>query len=385
MVRKYRILGLIGDGIAEEIVPEGVKILRACEEAYNFDLEIFGPYPFGAQYWLDSGRKASWHPEITRELILAVDGIFKGPVGTPGSIEDFKLNYEVGYLPVGLRSELDLYANIRPCKLRPGVKSALAGKKTGSIDFVIVRENTEHNLAEATQFGGISDIGGYFERAGEVEFAADVYIQTHKGCERVIRYAFDLSGKRGGAPLDGKRRVTCTCKWGLCRGDSFFKKIFGEVAGEYPDVEADYAWIDGWTYWSLMRPEFYDVVVTPNQYGDIISDLSGAIQGSLGLAAALNAGDNRAFAEATHGSAPDIAGRNIANPISLILSIGMLLEWMGEKRGDDRLKSAGRGIDKAVDTVLSVNKVRTPDIGGSSSTQRVGDTIAEKIKSLASN
>jgi len=381
LARKYKILGLIGDGIAEEIVPEAVRVLRASEEAYGLNLEVIGPHPFGAKYWLDSSRKASWHPEITRELIYDVDGIFKGPVGLPSLLEDVKLNYEVGFLPVGLRSELDLYANVRPCKLRPGVKSPLVDKEPGDIDFVIIRENTEHCLAEATHFGGIRDIGGYFERAGKVDFAADVYIQTSKGCERVIQYAFDLSRRRSGAPNDRKRRVTCTCKWGLLRGDTLFKRSFEKVAARYPDVEADYAWIDGWAYWAIMRPEHYDVVVTPNQYGDIISDLSGAIQGSMGLAAALNAGDEHAFAEATHGSAPDIAGKNIANPISLILSIGMLLEWIGEKRDDDRLRAAGKSINMAVDAVLGEGKVRSPDIGGSSTTEQVGNAVAQKVRS----
>jgi 3-isopropylmalate dehydrogenase len=153
-------------------------------------------------------------------------------------------------------------------------------------------------------------------------------------------------------------------------------------AARYSDVEADYAWIDGWAYWAIMRPEHYDVVVTPNQYGDIISDLSGAIQGSMGLAAALNAGDEHAFAEATHGSAPDIAGKNIANPISLILSIGMLLEWIGEKRADDRLGAAGKSINMAVDAVLGEGKARTPDLGGSSTTEQVGNAVAQKLRSM---
>lgn len=383
MVRSYKILGLIGDGIAQEIVAEAIKILRVSEEAYGFNLEILGPYPFGAKYWFDSGRKSAWHPTITRDLIYEADGIFKGPVGLPGSLEDVKLNYEVGFLPVALRSDLDLYANIRPCRLRAGVKSVLVGKKPGDIDFVIIRENTEQCLAEATHFGGISDISGYFKRAGKIEFAADVFIQTSKGCERVIKYAFDLARKRRGAPIDGKRRVTCACKWGILRGDTLFKKTFDEVASRYSDVEADSAWIDGWSYWSIMRPEFYDVVVTPNQYGDIISDLSGALQGSMGLAAALNAGDEHAFAEATHGSAPDIAGKNIANPISIILSIGMLLGWIGERRDDNRLKDAGTCIDKAVDDLLSEGKIKTPDLGGSNNTQQVGDAIAKKIMNLS--
>ncbi|MDQ1279025.1 MAG: tartrate dehydrogenase/decarboxylase / D-malate dehydrogenase [Thermoproteota archaeon] len=382
MARSYKILALIGDGIAEEIVTEAIKILRTSEETFGFNLEIIGPYPFGAKYWFDSGRKTAWHPEITRDLIYEADGIFKGPVGLPGSLEDVKLNYEVGFLPVALRSDLDCYANIRPCRLREGVKGVLAGKKPGDIDFVIIRENTEQCLAEATHFGGISDISGYFKRAGKIELAADVFIQTTKGCERVIKYAFELARKRRGAPIDGKKRVTCACKWGILRGDSLFKRTFDEVAKSYPDVEADSAWIDGWTYWAVMRPEFYNVVVTPNQYGDIISDLSGALQGSMGLAAALNAGDQHAFAEATHGSAPDIARKNIANPTSIILSMGLLLNWIGEKHDDSRLKSAGAVIDKAVDVLLSEGKVKTPDLGGSNNTKQVGDAIAEKIKEL---
>lgn len=385
MTRKYHILGLLGDGIASEIVPEAVKILKVCEQAYDLQLDILGPYPFGSQYWFDSGKKRSWHPEITRDLIYSADGIFKGPVGTPSSIEDVKLNFEVGYLPVSLRSELDLYANIRPCKLRPGIKSVLSDKKVGSIDFVIVRENTEQNLAEASYFGGIKDIGGYFERAGEVEFAADVSIQTQKGCERISRFAFDLCRKRSKELAESKKRVTCSCKWGMSRGDTFFKKVFTGIASYYSDIEADFTWIDGLAYLLLMQPEYYDVIVTPNQYGDIISDLSGALQGSLGVAAALNAGDNHAYAEGTHGSAPDIAGKNIANPISLILSISMLLEWMGEKHSDNRLKRAAAGIDRAVNKVLQDNNVRTPDIGGSDSTQKVGDEIVTKIKNTAHN
>jgi 3-isopropylmalate dehydrogenase len=145
-------------------------------------------------------------------------------------------------------------------------------------------------------------------------------------------------------------------------------------------VEADYAWIDAWSYWAIMRPGHYDVVVMPNQYGDIMSDMSGALQGSMGLAGSINAGDRHCFAEATHGSAPDIAGRGIANPTSIILSVGMMLNWLGEKRGDERLKEAWRGIDGAVDRVLSEGRVRTPDLKGANSTREFGDAVAAALK-----
>jgi 3-isopropylmalate dehydrogenase len=145
------------------------------------------------------------------------------------------------------------------------------------------------------------------------------------------------------------------------------------------DIERDSTWIDSWSYHAIMRPGFYDVVVMPNQYGDIMSDMSGAIQGSLGLAGSINAGDKHCFAEATHGSAPDIAGRGISNPTSMILSMGMMLNWLGDKRADSRLKEAWRRIDHTVDTVLAEAKVRTPDLGGTNSTKEFGSEIAEAI------
>ncbi len=148
-------------------------------------------------------------------------------------------------------------------------------------------------------------------------------------------------------------------------------------------MEKDYAWVDAWSYWAIMRPDYYDVVVMPNQYGDILSDMSGAIQGSMGLAGALNAGEGHCYAEPTHGSAPDIAGKEIANPTSIILSVGMMLNWIGEKRGDPRLKAAWRGIDEAVDAVLSEGKVRTPDLKGENSTSQFGMAVAEAVESQA--
>ncbi len=375
MPRRYTILALIGDGIAEEIVPEAIRVLRSAEETYGFDLEILGPYRFGAKYWVDHDMKEGWDPAVTEELIFEVDGIFKGPVGLP----EWVGRLPGPNLPVNLRPDLDVYANIRPCRLRPGVDSVLVGRKAGDIDYVILRENTEQMYVRA---------GGYVRRARETELAVDNYIQTRKGCERVIRYGFELAGKGGykgrpGAPADGKRRLTCVGKWGICRGDDLFRDTFKEVADEYPEVEKDYAWVDAWSYWAIMRPDYYDVVVMPNQYGDILSDMSGAIQGSMGLAGALNAGEGHCYAEPTHGSAPDIAGKEIANPTSIILSVGMMLNWIGEKRGDPRLKAAWRGIDEAVDAVLSEGKVRTPDLKGENSTSQFGMAVAEAVESQA--
>ena len=232
-------------------------------------------------------------------------------------------------------------------------------------------------------------IGGRLRRGGETELAVDNYIQTRKGCERIIRFGFELARSgdykgRLGAPSDGVRQLTCSAKWGVCKGDDLFKATFEELEPEYPDVEADYAWIDAWSYWAIMRPDYYDVVVMPNQYGDIMSDMSGAIQGSMGLAGSINACDWHCYAEPTHGSAPDIAGRGIANPTSIILSVGMMLNWLGEKRSDERLKRAWKGIDRAVDKVLAERKVRTPDLKGTNSTRQFGDAVAEALSELGS-
>jgi len=371
MSRKYKILGLKGDGIAEEIVPEAVKILRGAEEKFDFDLEILGPYDFGAKYWVDNDFERGWDPEVTEEVIFEVDGIFKGPVGLPEWIGKLP----GPYLPVNLRPDLDVYANIRPCRLRPGVKSVLAGREEGEIDYIVLRENTEQMYVK---------VGGFVERGNQREIAIDNYVQTRKGCERIIKYGFELArtgAYKGapGAPGDGKRRVTCCGKWGLCKGDELFRDTFKDISKDYPDIEEDYAWVDAWSYWAIMRPDYYDVVVMPNQYGDILSDMSGAIQGSMGLAGALNAGDEHCYAEPTHGSAPDISGDGIANPTSIILSVGMMLNWIGEKHRDNRLKDAYQGIDDAVDKVLSVGEVRTPDLGGVCSTKDFGDAVYKAL------
>jgi len=372
MSRKYKVLALIGDGIAHEIVPEALKVLETVQEVNGFDAELIGPYGFGAQHYVDHNMKEGWDQAVTAELLHEVDCWFKGPVGLPQWLGKLP----GAYLPINQRLDLDVYANIRPCRLRPGVEGVLKGREAGDIDYVVLRENTEHMYVR---------IGGEFSRGGEAELAVDNYIQTRKGCERIIRSGFELARSgdyKGspGAPADGKRRLTCSAKWGICKGDMLFKKTFDEIAPEYPDVEADYAWIDAWSYWAIMRPDYYDVVVMPNQYGDIMSDMSGAIQGSLGLAGSINAGDDYCYGEPTHGSAPDIAGQGIANPTSMILSVGMMLNWLGDKRGDERLKEAWKRIDCAVDAVLSEGKIRTPDLRGNSSTVEFGEAVVKALQ-----
>jgi len=375
MPRRYKIFAWEGDGIAPEIVPEAVKVLKAASETHGFDLEILGPHPFGAKYWDGIGRPRdrSWPAEVTMEILKKADGIFKGPVGLPWA--DTIMPNAVFWMRFGL----DLYANIRPARLRPGVESLLAHKKAGDVDFVILRENTEDRYVP---------IRGKLSRGGVDELVCDVSVITRKGSERIIRQGFEMAKSglykgKPGAPEDGKKRLTCVNKYAIIQGDTFFRDIFHEIGKGYPEIEQEVNWVDAWSYWAIVRPEHYDVIVTQNQYGDIISDEAGAVQGSMGLAGSLNAGDDYAYAEPTHGSAPDIAGKRIANPISVILAVGMLLEWIGAKRKDRRLSAAWKRIDKAVDAVLTEGKVRTPDLGGSSSTQQMGDAIVSKIRKKA--
>ena len=372
-MNSYKILALIGDGIAYEIVPEAVKVLTAVEQKHGLDLELIGPYEFGAKYYADHDMKQGWSPEITRELLYEVDCWFKGPVGLP----EYLGKLPGPYLPINQRLDQDLYANIRPCRLREGVDGVLKGRKAGDIDFIVLRENTEHMYVR---------VGGLFSRAGTTELAVDNYIQTRKGCERIIRRGYELAlsgdykGKRG-APRDGKPRLTVAAKWGICKGDALFKAVAEELEPSYPEVETEYSWIDAWSYWAIMRPDHYDVVVMPNQYGDIMSDMSGALQGSMGLAGSINAGDDYCYAEPTHGSAPDIAGRGVSNPTSMVLSVGMMLNWLGDKNGDKRLKDAWMSIDAAVNTVLRDQKVRTPDLGGANNTVEFGDAVVAALLS----
>jgi len=368
---KYKILALIGDGIAYELVPEALKLLDTVEQVYNVDFETIGPYEFGAKYYADHDMKQGWDPAITRGLLFEVDCWFKGPVGLP----EYLGKLPGPYLPINQRLDQDLYANIRPCRLREGVEGVLRGREPGDIDYIVLRENTEHMYVR---------VGGKLSRAGETELAVDNYIQTRKGCERIIRKGYELAlsgdykGRRG-APRDGKSRLTVAAKWGICQGDALFKMVAEELEPSYPEVETEYAWIDAWSYWAIMRPDHYDIVVMPNQYGDIMSDMSGAIQGSMGMAGSINAGDDYCFAEPTHGTAPDISGRGISNPTSILLSIGMMLNWLGEKHKDNRLKEAWTGIDQAIDKVLRDGKVRTPDLGGSNKTHEFGDAVVKAM------
>jgi 3-isopropylmalate dehydrogenase len=222
---------------------------------------------------------------------------------------------------------------------------------------------------------------GVLTRAEVAEVAIDVKIVTRKGSEKIIKYAFELCRKRGkGAPLDGKLRVTCVDKSTVLKSCALFREVYNEVAEGYPDIEKDYALIDAWTQWAIRRPEYYDIVVTTNLFGDIITDMTAPIQGGLGLAPSAEVGDEHGMFRPIHGSAPKYRSKYVINPIATILSAKMLMDWLADKHDDKSAEEAANRIEKAVDLTLKEGKVLPRDLGGSSKTNEVGDEIAKKIR-----
>lgn len=370
MKQRYRIVVLPGDGIGKEVIAEAVKVLEACGERFSVEFDMV-EFPCGGEYYLRSGEE--W-PEEAFPACRESDAVLLGAVGYPGAdLPDG--NIAGANVLFGLRFGLDLYANVRPTKLYPNVKHKISKEfvriwRPGNVDFVIVRENTE---------GFYTPVRGTLSRGGVEEVAVDSRVITRKGCERVIRYAFELSTRRNGAPLDGKRRVTCIDKSNVLQGCRMFRRIYDEVAKGYPDVERDYAYVDAFTQWMLRSPEFYDVCVSTNAFGDIVTDLSAVLGGSLGMAAGGNIGDTHGMFEPIHGSAPKHAGKDECNPLGAILAGMMMVEFVGLKHDDPRLMKAARSVDEAVAGTLSEGRTLTYDMGGSSRCSDVGSAIASRI------
>ena len=356
--RSYRVVVVPGDGIGPELVAAALVVLAAAEEALGFKLEI-DRREGGADFYRKSG--ASLAPE-TFEAIRRADAAMKGPVGLP----DVRLpdGTEAGLLGGVLRIGLDAYANLRPVRLLPGVEAPLKAK-AGEIDYVIVRENTE---------------GLYLSRGkgvGTRDAMADTLLVTRKGVERIARYAFELARKRRGAPEDGVRRVTCVDKANVLASLAFFRRVFDEVGEGYPDVAREYLYADAAAQALVLRPQRLDVLVMENFLGDILSDLGGATVGGIGLCPSGNIGERHAYFEPIHGSAPDLAGQDKANPISQVLSAALLLEHLGEH-------DAAGLIRRAVDAALAQGKLVLGRFGQpEGGTRRAADTLAAMVRELA--
>jgi 3-isopropylmalate dehydrogenase len=380
---KISVVALPGDGTGPEVMVQGLRVLRAVGAATGTEFEV-EEIPCGGQFYLKHGTR-DW-PEGSEARCKAADVCFLGAVGWPsadGSPVTMSNGKMAGYSPViGLRLALDLYANVRPVKLFPGVSHRIHGKNkrvwdADKVDMVIIRENTE---------GLYSGAGGILAPGNVPHVAIDNRIITREASERVIRRAFELSRKRGrGAPKDGKKRVTAILKDNVLRGCQMFGQIFREVGKEYPDIEKDTAIVDAFTQWLIGQPEYYDVCVTTNMFGDIVTDLASTLQGGMGMAVGCNVGDNHAMFEPIHGSAPKHAGKDKVNPIAMILAVREGIRWVAERKNLPELVAASEKVELAVRAVLERGEPLTYDLVGEANAapmSRVGDAILAELGKL---
>jgi len=376
MKRGYKIAVFGGDGIGPEVIREGKKVLEAVSEHENFELRWID-YPNGGEYYLRTGELLS---EETLKELEQCDAIYFGSIGDP--------RVEPGILERGilltLRFFFDQYVNLRPVKLLEGVPSPLAHHEH-DIDFTVVRENTEDfyvsiggrvkgnkSSKELELVRNLYNIKFKLDIESDAdELAYQIGVITREGCERVMRFAFELARKTG------KKRVTSVDKANvLTEGYGFWREVFNDVAKEYPDIETEFNYVDAMCMWLVKNPEWYKVVVAPNMFGDIITDLGAMIQGGLGLAPGANINpDGVSMFEPIHGSAPKYRGKGVSNPIATIWAGAMLLDNIGESR-------ASEIVLHAIEAVLRDGKVRTYDLGGKSKTSEVGDAIVSAIKAI---
>ncbi len=380
---RIQVVALPGEGIGPEVMVQGLRVLRAVGAATGTEFSI-EEIESGGQYYAKNGER-DW-PEGSEEKCKAADVILLGAVGWPGpngapiTMKDGRM---AGWSPViGNRLKLDLFANVRPVKLYPGVRHMIHGKhkqvwEPGQVDMVIIRENTE---------GLYSGHGGILATGGVSQVATDVRIITRSASERVIRFAFELSRKRDrGAPRDGKKRVTCILKDNVLRGCQLFGEVFREVGKQYPDIEKDFAIVDAFTQWLIIQPENYDVCVTTNMFGDIVTDLASTLQGGMGMAVGCNLGEHHAMFEPIHGTAPRFAGQDKLNPMAMILAVREAIRWVGEKKSNDRLVAASDLVEAAVLEVLQKGEPLTSDLVGEARAapmSKVGDAVVAELEKL---
>jgi 3-isopropylmalate dehydrogenase len=350
-----RIAVIPADGVGPEVVREGLKVLEAAAQKTGFKYETHH-YDFGGDRYLRTGETV---PDSALEELRGFDAIYLGAVGHP--------DVEPGILEHGIllkiRVSLDQYINLRPVKLYPGVWTPIKDKGPEEIDFLVVRENTECLYV---------GIGGSFKKGTPDEIATQTAIYTRKGTERAIRYAFEFARKR-----KKQNKVTLVDKSNvLTHGHDLWQRTFREVATEYPDITPATAYVDACCMWMVKNPEWFDVIVTTNMFGDIITDLGAMIQGGLGVAAGGNINPQGvSMFEPIHGSAPKHAGKNIINPIASILAAQMMVDYLGEEK-------TANLMEKAVVEVLSSGKI--PDLSTRSGvkTTEIGDMIANKVAEL---
>jgi tartrate dehydrogenase/decarboxylase/D-malate dehydrogenase len=351
---KHKIALIPGDGIGKEVLPEGVRVLEAAARRFNFQLE-FTDFDWSCDRFAKTGKMM---PDDGMETLKGFESIFLGAVGWPGVPDHVSL----WGLLIPIRREFDEYVNLRPVRLFEGVPSPLANRKPGEIDFWVVRENTE---------GEYSSIGGRMFQGTDDEMAIQQAIFTRKGVDRVLKFAFEF------ASTTKKKHVTSATKSnGIIHTMPFWDERFAEMRKKYPNIKADQYHIDILTAHFVRNPDWFDVVVGSNLFGDILSDLGPALTGSIGVAPSGNINPERKFPsmfEPVHGSAPDIAGKSIANPIGQIWSGAMMVRHLG-------YPEAAEAIERAIAASLVEGGPRTRDLGGNGDTKTVGAAIAELVK-----
>jgi tartrate dehydrogenase/decarboxylase / D-malate dehydrogenase len=351
-LKTFRIAVIAGDGIGKEVVPEGIRVLDAAGQRFGFQL-AWHFFDWSCEAYLKTGKMM---PADGLDQLRPFDAIFLGAVGSP----DVPDHISLWGLLIPIRRGFRQYINLRPVRLFEGVETPLKSWKPGQIDFVIVRENNE---------GEYSNIGGRVYGGTEDEIVIQETVFTRRGVNRVLGFAFDLAGKR-------KKHLTSATKSnGIIHTMPFWDECFRAMSVEFPDVRTDQYHIDVLTAHFVRHPDWFDVVVGSNLFGDILSDLGSAVVGSIGIAPSANLNPERQYPsmfEPVHGSAPDIAGKGIANPIGQIWSGALMLRHLG-------VSDAADAVEDGVAATLAQSKARTPDIGGNASTQELGEAIAMQV------
>lgn len=354
-MHKYKIAVIPGDGIGNEVVPEGIRVLEAVGRRFNIEFE-WVQFEWSCETFMKTGHMM---PPDGIEQLKEFDAIYLGAVGYPGVPDHVSL----WGLLIPIRRELRQYINLRPVRLLDGIESPLRNRGSEDIDFYVVRENNE---------GEYSEIGGRMYAGTDREMVIQENVFTRIGVDRVLRFAFDLARTR-----PAKQVTSATKSNGIVYTMPYWDERFKAMSEQYPDIRTDQYHIDILTANFVLHPDWFDVVVGSNLFGDILSDLGPAIAGTIGIAPSANINPEKEYPsmfEPVHGSAPDIAGKGIANPVGQIWSGAMMLEHIGESR-------AAHAIERAIERVLIETDVLTPDMGGKATTRDLGEAIAEWVAS----
>jgi tartrate dehydrogenase/decarboxylase/D-malate dehydrogenase len=351
---QHRIAVIPGDGIGREVIPEGIRVLEAVGARHGLELS-WTEFPWSCDWYREHGRMC---PQDAPQILRGFDAVFFGAVGNPAIVPD---HVSAWGLLINFRRWFDLYVNLRPVRMFEGMPARLAGCRPGDIDYLVIRENTE---------GEYGSVGGRMYEGTEHEFVTQQAVFSRRGTDRIMHYAFELARRRG------KHVTSCTKSNGISITMPYWDERFAIVKQAYPDVRADQYHVDGLTIQMVLDPSRFDVIVASNLFGDILSDLGPATAGTIGIAASGNINPTREYPsifEPVHGSAPDIAGRGIANPIATIWSGALMLEHLGHA-------AAAAEVMAAIERII-VEGPRTRDMGGTASTREVGAAVAQAIRS----